>query len=138
MNPIIETAMAFFEACESGKGWKACCEYCHEDASFSVQAHSLEQHKTVKEYSNSMPHLLEILPDAHYQLVNVAVDEPRQAIIVYARFCGTHTGIDEPVAATGKPLVSDYAFVMNMKDNKVLAVTKVWNDGHAATQLGWS
>lgn len=38
MSNIVETAMAFFEVCETGKGWEACRHYCHDDASFSVQA----------------------------------------------------------------------------------------------------
>ena len=27
-----QTAMAFFEACETGKGWEACSAYCDADA----------------------------------------------------------------------------------------------------------
>lgn len=137
MSTIAETAMAFFELCESGKGWKECRHYCHDDAVFNVQAESLEALKTVEAYSDSMPHLIEILPDAHYELVSVATDEKRQMVIAFARFCGTHTGINEPIKTTGKTVVSDYAFVMRMEGAKVAEVTKVWNDGHAAKQLGW-
>ncbi|HCR9779044.1 ester cyclase [Pseudomonas aeruginosa] len=138
MSNIVETAMAFFEVCETGKGWEACRHYCHDDASFSVQAPSLEGFKTVDAYSESIPHLLEILPDAHYQLQSVAIDEKQQTVIAFAQFLGTHTGIGEPVPATGKALVSDYVFVMKMKDGKVSHVTKIWNDHHAALQLGWA
>ena len=38
---IYETAMAFFEACETGKGWEQCSEWCHQGASFSCQAEAL-------------------------------------------------------------------------------------------------
>ncbi|MDY7552270.1 nuclear transport factor 2 family protein [Pseudomonas veronii] len=138
MSTISETAMAFFEVCESGKGWKECRYYCHDDAPFNVQAQSLESLKTVEAYSNSMPHLLEIMPDAHFELVSVAADEKRQTVIAFARFCGTHTGINEPVPATGRAVVSDYVLVMRMKDGKVAELTKVWNDSHAANQLGWA
>ena len=31
---ITETAMAFFEACETGKGWEGCSPYCQPDAGF--------------------------------------------------------------------------------------------------------
>ncbi|WP_437882952.1 ester cyclase [Pseudomonas sp. LRF_L74] len=130
--------MAFFEVCESGKGWQECRRFCHENATFNVQAHSLEHLGTVEAYSDSIPHLLEILPDAHYTLVSVATDEKRQSVIAYARFHGTHSGIDASVPATGKSLVSDYVFIMRLEAGRVAEVTKVWNDGHAASQLGWT
>ncbi|HBO6052665.1 ester cyclase [Pseudomonas aeruginosa] len=138
MSTLTETAMSFFEVCESGKGWQECRRYCHENAAFNVQAQSLEHLKSVETYSESIPHLMEILPDAHFELINVATDECRQTVIAYARFFGTHTGISEPIPATGKSLSSDYVFIMKMKDGKVAEVTKVWNDGHAAVQLGWA
>lgn len=138
MTTIAETAMAFFEVCESGKGWQECRRYCHDDAGFNVQALSLEHLKTIEAYSDSMPHLMEILPDAHCEVISVATDEKRQTVIAYVRFCGTHTGINEPVPATGKSVISDYAFIMRMRGGKVAEVTKVWNDNHASVQLGWA
>ena len=36
-----EDAMAFFEACETGKGWDTCKSYCTPTASFSGQADAL-------------------------------------------------------------------------------------------------
>ena len=41
MATITETAHAFFEACETGKGWDACAPYCTPDATFSAQAEPL-------------------------------------------------------------------------------------------------
>ena len=32
-----ETEHAFFEACETGKGWEPCLVWCHEDATFFVK-----------------------------------------------------------------------------------------------------
>ena len=34
MSSIKETAAQFFDACETGKGWDACEQFCHPDASF--------------------------------------------------------------------------------------------------------
>jgi hypothetical protein len=34
--PISEVARAFFEACETGKGWEVCQQFCTPDATFSV------------------------------------------------------------------------------------------------------
>jgi predicted ester cyclase len=137
MATLTDIALAFFELCESGKGWQKCRRYCHEHAVFNVQAKSLEQLKTVEAYSNSMPHMFEILPDAHYELINVATDENRQTVIVYAHFRGTHTGINAPIPATGKSVNSDYVFIIRMTGGKIAEVTKVWNDNHASIQLGW-
>jgi len=32
MSEILEKAKLFFDACETGKGWDGCSEYCHPDA----------------------------------------------------------------------------------------------------------
>lgn len=138
MSTITETAMAFFDACESGKGWAVCQQYCHPDAIFNVQAKSLEHLTTIATYSESIPHLLTILPDGHYQLRSVATDTERQIVLAYARFNGTHTGIAEPVPATGKSMSADYVFVMRLSEGKIAEVTKVWNDSYSSDELGWS
>jgi hypothetical protein len=38
MPAITAVAKQFFEACEAGKGWEVCQEYCTPNASFSAQA----------------------------------------------------------------------------------------------------
>ena len=37
MAPIKNTAKQFFDACETGKGWAGCKQYCHPAATFSAQ-----------------------------------------------------------------------------------------------------
>lgn len=138
MSTMTETAMAFFDACESGKGWQVCSQYCHPDAIFNVQAKSLEPLKTVEQYSESIPQLMAILPDAHFQLRNVATEEDKQTVLAFARFLGTHTGVDGPVPATGKSISADYVFVMRLSEGKIAEVTKVWNDSYSSDQLGWN
>lgn len=32
---IMDTAKQFFDACETGKGWDGCKDYCQADASFA-------------------------------------------------------------------------------------------------------
>jgi hypothetical protein len=41
MMPITGIASKFFDACETGKGWAVCQEYCHAGATFSAQAEPL-------------------------------------------------------------------------------------------------
>ena len=47
---ITETALAFFSACDGGKGWDACKEWCHEDATCSCQADALADVNTLAAY----------------------------------------------------------------------------------------
>src|SRR5919206_986280 len=44
---ITTVAEAFFDACETGKGWEVCSAYCTPDATFSAQAEPLLDLKTL-------------------------------------------------------------------------------------------
>lgn len=43
MTSIKDTAAAFFEACETGKGWAACAEYCHPDADYELRSFAVDE-----------------------------------------------------------------------------------------------
>ncbi len=73
-----ETAVAFFEACETGKGWAACQAYCHPDASFSCQSQALAETTTLADYAEWMKNLLTPIPDGHYVLTGFARDSDRR------------------------------------------------------------
>ena len=47
----IEEAEQFFDACETGKGWEACQQYCQPQATFSAQADALDGVDTVEAYT---------------------------------------------------------------------------------------
>jgi hypothetical protein len=64
MQNITQTAAAFFEACETGKGWSACQQYCTPAATFSAQAEALAGISTLAQYTDWMKGLVQILPDA--------------------------------------------------------------------------
>jgi hypothetical protein len=64
VSTMLETAEHFLVACETGKGWDGCKEYCHPDASFSAQASTLAEVDTVEAYTNWMSGLLGIIPTA--------------------------------------------------------------------------
>lgn len=133
-----ETAKAFFEACETGKGWECCKPFCHEGASFSCQADALAGTATLAEYAEWMKGLLTPVPDGRYKLTAFAVDETRGTVVATAEFHGTQTGEGGPVAPTGKTVVSDYAYVMQFDGDKISHMTKIWNDVHALRGLGWA
>ena len=45
---IEATAREFFDACETGKGWEVCQQWCHSDASFDCQADALADTATME------------------------------------------------------------------------------------------
>lgn len=138
MASNLDTACAFFEACETGQGWDACRDYCHEAASFSAQSEAIADITSLSAYADWMRGLLTMLTDGSYELTAFAEDAGRNAVIASAVFTGTHDGVDGPVPATGQTARSDYAYVMKFEGGKVMHMTKIWNDGWALKQLGWA
>jgi ketosteroid isomerase-like protein len=133
-----ETAQAFFDACETGKGWDVCQQWCKPDATFSCQADALAETTTLAAYADWMKGLLTPIPDGHYKLTAFAVDQARGTVVAAAEFHGTQTGEGGPVAPTGKSVVSDYAYVMQFDGDKISHMTKIWNDVQALRGLGWA
>lgn len=138
MSGNLETALAFFEACETGQGWEGCQPYCHADASFAAQAGAIADITTLSAYADWMRGLLTMLTDGSYELTAFAEDPQRGTVVACAVFTGTHNGAAGPVPATGKTARSDYAYVIGLSDGKVSHMTKIWNDGWALKQLGWA
>jgi predicted ester cyclase len=135
---ITETARAFFEACETGKGWETCSAYCHPNASFAAQAEPLAEVQTVKDYTDWMKAVLGFIPDGRYELKSFATDSERNNVCAYGVFSGTHTGEGGPLPATGKSTSTDYVYVMEFEDGKISHMTKIWNAGLALKDLGWT
>jgi predicted ester cyclase len=133
-----DTALKFFDACESGQGWEACRRFCHEAATFSAQADALTGIDTLQAYTEWMRGLFTFAPDARYELRAFAVDEDRRSAIGYGVFRATHTGEGGPVPPTGKSVEAEYVYVMQFDGDKIRHMTKIWNDGHSFRQLGWA
>jgi predicted ester cyclase len=138
MKTIKQAAQEFFDACETGKGWETCRQYCHADASFSAQAGALADIDSLEGYTDWMKGLLTPVPDGRCEVRSFAVDEDRNNVTAYAVFRGTHTGEGGPVPPTGKPLEADYVYVMQFEGLKISHLTKIWNDGISLQQLGWA
>jgi predicted ester cyclase len=137
MSSIRVTAEGFFDACETGRGWAVCKEYCHPAATFSAQAGALTGVDTLEGYTDWMKGLFTPVPDGHYELRSFAVDEDRQNVAAYAVFRGTHTGDGGPVPPSGKRVEADYVYVMQFDGNRIRHMTKIWNDVVSLKQLGW-
>ena len=135
---ITEAARAFFDACETGKGWEGCREFCHPDATFAAQSEPLSDLSTLQEYADWMKAMLVVLPDGRYEVKSVATDQDRNNVCAYGIFSATHTGEGGPVPATGKSTSSDYVYVMEFEDGKIRHMTKIWNAAWALRDLGWA
>jgi steroid delta-isomerase-like uncharacterized protein len=135
---ITETARAFFDACETGKGWAECSAYCQPNASFAAQAEPLADVQTLQQYTEWMKGMLVLLPDGSYAIKSFAADDERNNVCVYAVFSGTHSGEGGPVPPTGKSTSTDYVYVMEFEDGKISHMTKVWNAAWAMRELGWT
>ncbi len=138
MSEILGQAKSFFEACETGKGWDGCKEYCHPDATFSAQAGVLADVDSVQGYAEWMKGLLTPIPDGHYELRFFAVDEERSCAAAYAVFHGTQTGPGGPGEPTGKVVAADYVYAMHFDGDRIRHMTKIWNDTISLQQLGWA
>jgi len=138
MSGILRSARQFYEACETGKGWEGCKQYCHPDAKFSAQAGALDGIDTVEAYTEWMKNLLTPIPDGHYELLFFAADEGRNRVAACAVFHGTQTGPGGPVPPTGKTAAADYAYLMEFEGNLIRHVTKIWNDTITLQQIGWA
>lgn len=137
MSNITATAQAFFDACETGKGWDGCQAYCAPDATFSAQAEPLADVKTLRDYTEWMKGLLTVLTDGRYVVKSFATDAERNNVCAYGVFTGTHLA-GGPCPPTGKTTNTDYVYVMQFAEGKIVHMTKIWHAGLALKELGWA
>ena len=135
---MMETAKTFFDACETGKGWADCAQYCAPDATFSCQSQALADTNTLEAYTEWMKGLLVPLPDGRYELKGFAIDEEREVALAFAVFHGTHTADGGPMDPTGQSVAADYVYSMEFAGGKISHMTKIWNDGESLKALGWA
>ena len=138
MTSIITIADAFFAACETGKGWEVCSEYCTAGATFSAQAEPLLAVKTLAAYTDWMKGMMTVFPDASYEVKSFAADTTRNNVTAYGVFHATHTGAGGPVPPTGRSMSTDYVYVMQFEGDKIVHMTKIWNAGLALKEIGWA
>jgi len=138
MTKMEQTAKAFFEAVEAGKGWDECKAYCNSGATFSCQADALADVRTIQAYADWMKGLFGPIPDGSYTLKAWGVDTERKAVVAAAVYTGTQTGQGGPVPPTGKRVEADYTYVMQFDGDKIGHMTKIWNADFSLRQLGWA
>ena len=138
MTKMDQTAKAFFEAVETGKGWDGCKAYCNAGATFSCQADALADVRTIQAYADWMKGLFGPIPDGGYSIMAWGVDTERKAVVAAAVYTGTQTGQGGPVPPTGKRVEADYTYVMQFDGDKIRHMTKIWNADFSLRQLGWA
>jgi len=138
VTSIRDTAERFFDACETGKGWEGCEQYCHRGATFSAQAAALDGVDTLEAYTEWMKGIVTQLPDGNAEVRSFAADEARNNVAAFGVYRGTHTGEGGPIPPTGKSCEADYVYVMDFDGDKIRHMTKIWNDGITLRQLGWT
>ena len=132
-----EKAMEFFQTCEEGKGWKDCKKYCTDNASFSSQAEPLKDISTLEAYADWMSGIYTPMPNAGYEIKSISTNEDSSHVSVFAVFTGTHSEEGGPVPPTGNSVRTDYVYVMELVEDKINHMTKIWNSEEANKQLGW-
>lgn len=133
-----QTALDFFDACETGKGWAGCRQYCHDGASFSGQVDALEGITTIEGYTDWMKGMTGPLPNGRYEMFFFGVDEERSTALGAAVFYATHTVDTDDIPATGKSMSANYCYAMKFDGDRIAHMTKIWNDGHSVRELGWA
>lgn len=126
------------EACETGKGWAVCQEWCSPSATFAAQAEPLADVRSLQQYTDWMKGLLMFIPDGRYELKSFATDEEHKNVSAYGIFMGTHTGQGGPCPPTGKSVKTDYVYVMYFDGDKIIHMQKIWHAGLAMKELGWA
>ncbi len=137
MSSITDSARAFFGACEAGKGWDVCKDFCKPDATFAAQAEPLSDVKTLQQYTDWTKGLMTVLTDGRYEVKSFATDAERNNVCAYGVFTGTHLA-GGPCPPTGKTTKTDYVYVMQFQDGKIAHMTKIWHSGLALKELGWA
>lgn len=135
---MTDTARRFFEACETGRGWDECAQYCHDGATFSCQADALAGIGTLEGYTNWMRDLFSPIPDGSYELKAFSADAERAVVTAFGEFTGTQTGPGPADPPTGKSISADDVYAMEFDGDRIRHMTKIWNDGHSLKQLGWA
>ena len=135
-----ENARAFFDACESAKGWVGCQQYVADGATFSAQCEPITELASVEEYTEWMAGFATgVTPGATYDIHVSAFDEDNNTAIFFATFHGKHTADGGPVPPTNRETHSHYVYSLTMDEaGKVRDMVKIWNPNWALAELGWT
>ena len=119
---ILTVARAFFDACDFGKGWDGCKQFCHPDASFETEAETLANIDTLAIYCDWMIDALEMLDkDVKVKIKAIAHDRDTDIVLIYGQIEGTVIIGPEPM-----PMKTDYVYALQFEDSKIRHESKIW------------
>ena len=135
----MDTATAFYHACESLEGMEGCGRYLAPDASFEAQAEPLADITTLEGYVTWFTAVGRgPLSGCRYELHASSYDEATRTASFFGTIRATHSGDGGPVPPTGRSTVSQYVYLLTMDEaDRVKHMVKVWNAPWALRDLGW-
>ena len=129
--------MAFLHACDTGRGWEGCAEFCNPDATFVAQCNQLRGVEALSVYCDWVRDLLKALPDSKYQIKSLGVDDVRNNVTIFSVLTGTNTVAFGSLPPTGRTFSADYVYALEFEDQRISHLTKIWNDPWTLQELGW-
>lgn len=130
-------------ACDGGGGWAACQHLCVEDATFTCQSDTMGKFTTIREYADFMAGFGLSCPNATWTTDEESWNGVTHTATFFCTYYGQHTVSVEgygPTVPTLKKAVSHYCCKVTTdpaRGNKVVNITKVWNDIWMLRELGW-
>ena len=118
---MINVAEKFFWPCDEGKGWDACKEYCHPNATFKTDADTLVHLDRLEDYVEWMKDVHSMMANVKFEIKSIAEDTKRGMVLLYAIIYGDNILGEEP-----QPIETDYVYAMTIKENKIHHITKIW------------
>lgn len=136
----METATAFFHACEGLKGSAGCAQYMADGASFAAQSEPIADITTLAGYCDWMAGFGQgPVPGCGYEIHHSAFDESTDTALFFGTFTGQHSADGGPVPPTNKTTKTHYVYAITVNDDgKISHMTKIWNANWALKELGWA
>ena len=118
---MVEGALNYFDAIESGKGWEEVSKYVADGATFYCQSDVLKDVKTIKQYHDWKAEGFKVMTQCSYKIRAKGNPCGCNKVVIYSQF----------FAAPGAP-ATDYVYVLDMTaEGKVSGQVKVWNSTFA-------
>ena len=118
---MLDLAEKFFWPCDEGKGWEACKEFCHANATFKTDANTLVHLDKLEDYVEWMKDVHSMMANVKFEIKSIAEDTKREMVLLYAIIYGDNILGEEP-----QPIETDYVYAMTIKENKIHHITKIW------------
>ena len=117
---MLDVAEKFFWPCDEGKGWEACKEFFHANATFKTDADTLVHLDKLEDYVEWMKDVHSMMANVKFEIKSIAENTKRGMVLLYAIIYGDNILGEEP-----QPIETIYVYAMTIKENKIHHITKV-------------